>query len=126
MLRLPINLCQDLPAKNQTQPYFTGLCCSFLSLLIGQEVSDPFLWDKGGQLGGAVVTPSAGEPALAPRYPEEMAKLMLVHEGSAQAGCEPSSCTVTLSCRDHAVPFPHPTPPLSALHLTQLFSLHGG
>ena len=44
---LPINHV-SLPRKKQMQLHFTGLTCSFLSLLIGQEVSNHFLWNKKG------------------------------------------------------------------------------
>lgn len=43
---LPHEPCHNLHTDNRMQLHFTGLRSSFLFLLIGQEVSDPFLWER--------------------------------------------------------------------------------
>lgn len=100
---LPINHA-SLPTKNQMRLHFTGPTCGFLSLLIGQEVSNQLLWNRKGSWEEEFPPPMLESYPVRPSIHRKMARVNSSHYWSTQAWvATKGSCTVTLNERDYSV-----------------------
>lgn len=100
---LPINHA-SLPTKNQMRLHFTGPTCGFLSLLIGQEVSNQLLWNRKGSWEEEFPPPMLESYPVRPSIHRKMARVNSSHYWSTQAWvATKGSCAVTLNERDYSV-----------------------